>query len=129
MAETAKYWGILFMAVAAFLVPASLIFLSYIFSKIRVRPNIPDSEEIVSRGSAYESGMVPVGTARVQFNFRFYLFALLFLIFDVEVLFIFPWAARFLNLGFETYLAMLPFLLLVLIGFLYEWKKEALEWK
>ena len=102
MAETAKYWGILFMAVAAFVVPASLIFLSYIFSKIRVRPNIPDSEEIVSRGAAYESGMVPVGTARVQFNFRFYLFALLFLIFGVEVLFIFPWAARFLNLGFET---------------------------
>ena len=74
MAETAKYWGILFMALAAFLVPASLIFLSYIFSKIRVRPNIPDSEEIVSRGAAYESGMVPVGTARVQFNFRFYLY-------------------------------------------------------
>lgn len=128
MAETAKYWGILAMAVAAFLVPASLILLSYIFSKIRISPK-PDSEENVSRGVAYESGMTPVGTARFKFNFRFYLFALLFLIFDVEVLFIFPWAARFLNLGFETYMAMLPFLLLVLVGFLYEWKKEALEWK
>jgi NADH-quinone oxidoreductase subunit A len=128
MAETAKYWGVLFMALAAFLVPTSLIFLSHIFSKIRIRPK-PDSEKNVSRGAPYESGMTPVGTARVKFNFRFYLFALLFLIFDVEVLFIFPWAARFLHLGFEAYVAMLPFLMLVLIGFLYEWKKEALEWK
>jgi NADH-quinone oxidoreductase subunit A len=77
---------------------------------------------------SYESGMVPIGTGNVQFNFRFYLFAILFVIFDVEVVLLLPWAARFLLLGPVAFYAMLLFIGLVLVGFLYEWRKRALEW-
>jgi NADH-quinone oxidoreductase subunit A len=72
--------------------------------------------------------MVPIGTGNVQFNFRFYLFAILFVIFDVEVVFLLPWAARFLLLGPVAFYAMVLFIGLVLVGFLYEWRKRALEW-
>jgi NADH:ubiquinone oxidoreductase subunit 3 (subunit A) len=117
MDETSKYGAVLFMGIASLSVPSVLIMVSYFFTKLNIRPNIPMSPEVIS------------GDARVKFNFRFYLFALLFLIFDVEILFLLPWAARFLRLGINSYIAMLPFLLLILVGFIYEWRKDALEWK
>ena len=129
MDETSKYGAVLFMGIASLSVPSVLIIVSYFFTKLNIRPNIPMSPEVISRNLPYESGMLPSGDARVKFNFRFYLFALLFLIFDVEILFLLPWAARFLRLGINSYIAMLPFLLLILVGFIYEWRKDALEWK
>ena len=68
------------------------------------------------------------GTAWVQFNFRYYLFALLFLVFDVEVLFLFPWAAAFDTLGVGGFVAAMIFIGILVIGFAYDWKKGALEW-
>ncbi len=129
MVESGKYWIIAAMAVAAVLVPLSLMIFSGMLQRIRIRPSTPPDQEPRFMRMTYESGMVPTGSANVQFNFRFYLFALLFVIFDVEVIFLLPWAARFLSLGWVAFIGMAIFLILVLIGFLYEWKKEALEWQ
>lgn len=129
MVESGKYWAVAAMGFAAVLVPLTLIVGSYMLSFTRVRPRTRPEDEPPAQRIPYESGMLPIGGAQVQFNFRFYLFALLFLIFDVEVVFLFPWAARFLSLGPVAFVAMAVFLILVLIGFLYEWRKEALEWK
>ncbi len=77
---------------------------------------------------AYECGEVPVGEASRQFNIRFYLFALIFVIFDVEVLFLVPWALVFRDLGWFAYAEMIVFILVLMIGWLYAWKRGALEW-
>ena len=129
MVETGKYWIIAGMGVAAVLVPLSLMVFSALLSRVRVRPVTRPEDETKFQRMTYESGMVPTGEANVQFNFKFYLFALLFVIFDVEVIFLLPWAARFLALGWVAFAGMALFLILVLVGFLYEWKKEALEWQ
>ncbi len=129
MVETGKYWTIAAMGVAAVLVPLSLMVFSALLSRVRVRPVTRPEDEPKFQRMTYESGMVPTGGANVQFNFKFYLFALLFVIFDVEVIFLLPWAARFLALGWVAFAGMALFLILVLVGFLYEWKKEALEWQ
>ncbi|MYD35909.1 MAG: NADH-quinone oxidoreductase subunit A [Dehalococcoidia bacterium] len=129
MVESGKYWIIAAMGVAAVLVPLSLMIFSGMLQRIRIRPSTPADQEPRFMRMTYESGMVPTGEANVQFNFRFYLFALLFVIFDVEVIFLLPWAARFLSLGWVAFIGMAIFLILVLVGFLYEWKKEALEWQ
>jgi NAD(P)H-quinone oxidoreductase subunit 3 len=127
--ETEKYWIVAAMGLFAVMVPTSLIVASYLLSKARVRPQTPPDQTPTTMRATYESGMAPFGGAQVQFNFRFYLFALLFVIFDVEVVFLLPWAARFLGLGLVAFVGMAVFIALVLIGFLYEWRKEALEWK
>jgi len=77
----------------------------------------------------YESGMEPVGTARERFSIQFYLVAMLFLLFDVEVIFLFPWAVVYRDLGLFGFVEMLVFIAVILAGFLYVWKKGALEWE
>ena len=79
--------------------------------------------------SPYECGEVAKGTSRVQFNVRYYLFALIFVIFDVEVLFVVPWAVVFKQLGMIAYLEMLTFIFILALGLGYAWKKGALEWQ
>ena len=76
----------------------------------------------------YESGMDPIGNARQRFDVRFYLVAILFIIFDLEVSFLFPWAVAFGKLGAYGFWSMMVFLAVLTIGFIYEWKKGALEW-
>ena len=85
----------------------------------------PDSE----KNSAYECGFEPFESARLKFDIRFYLVAILFVIFDLEVAFLFPWAVGFQHIGTLGFLSMMLFLLILTIGFLYEWKKGALEWE
>tara|TARA_Y100001968_G_C18987720_1_gene539941 strand:+ start:129 stop:518 length:390 start_codon:yes stop_codon:yes gene_type:complete len=84
----------------------------------------PDSEKT----SAYECGFNAFDDARMKFDVRFYLVAILFIIFDLEVAFLFPWAAGFQHLGILGFWSMLVFLIILTIGFVYEWKKGALEW-
>jgi NADH-quinone oxidoreductase subunit A len=84
----------------------------------------PDSE----KNSAYECGFEPFDDARSKFDIRFYLVAILFLIFDLEVAFLFPWAVGFQHIGSLGFWSMILFLLILTIGFIYEWKKGALEW-
>jgi NADH-quinone oxidoreductase subunit A len=77
----------------------------------------------------YESGMRPVGTARERFSIQFYLVAMLFLLFDIEVVFLIPWAVVYRDLGFFGSVEMLVFIAVVVAGFVYVWKKGALEWE
>ena len=84
----------------------------------------PDSEKL----SAYECGFEAFDDARMKFDVRFYLVAILFIIFDLEVAFLFPWAVAFGDLGWFGFWSMSVFLGVLTIGFIYEWKKGALEW-
>ena len=84
----------------------------------------PDPEKV----SAYECGFDAFGDARMKFDVRFYLVSLLFIIFDLEVAFLFPWAVAFKEIGAFGFWAMMVFLGVLTIGFIYEWRKGALEW-
>ena len=77
---------------------------------------------------SYECGEVPEGSAWVQFNVRFYIIALIFIIFDVEVIFMFPWAVVFQDLGLLAFVEMMMFLMILLVGFAYVWVKSDLDW-
>lgn len=94
-----------------------------------LRPHRPTKEKMIS----YESGVDPVGDSWVQFNVRYYLFALLFVIFDVEAVFLYPWATVYdalrAELGLFALYEMLVFLFFLVIGLIYAWRKEVLEWK
>lgn len=90
-----------------------------------IRPYAPNAV----KESPYECGETVKGTSRIQFNARYYLFALLFVIFDVEVLFIVPWAVVFRQMGMVAYVEMLTFVAILVLGWAYAWKKGALEWQ
>ncbi len=102
----------LFIGVALLAAPFALAFKS------------PDPEKL----SAYECGFNAFDDARMKFDVRFYLVAILFIIFDLEVAFLFPWAVAFGDLGWAGFWSMMVFLGVLTIGFVYEWKKGALEW-
>ncbi len=85
----------------------------------------PDSEKL----SPYECGFAAFEDARMKFDVRYYLVAILFIIFDLEIAFFFPWAVVLDKIGMVGYLAMMVFLGILTIGFIYEWKKGALEWE
>ena len=76
----------------------------------------------------YESGMDPVGSARMQFDVKFYLIAILFLVFDVELLFLYPWAVMFDKLAWFGFIEMMVFLAILIIGYAYVWRRGALQW-
>ena len=89
-----------------------------------VRPNRPNKEKL----STYECGEEPIGSAWVKFNLRFYIIALIFLIFEVEVVFLFPWALVFKSLGWFAFIEMIVFVVILLVGLAYVWVKGDLEW-
>ena len=89
----------------------------------------PKVAEDAVKNSPYECGEIVKGTSWVQFNVRYYLFALIFVIFDVEVLFIVPWAVVFRQMGPMAYIEMVIFILILALGLIYAWKKGALEWE
>ena len=84
----------------------------------------PDSEKL----SAYECGFEAFEDSRMKFDIRYYLVAILFIIFDLEIAFLFPWAVVIHEIGFTGLIAMAIFLIILIVGFVYEWKKGALEW-
>lgn len=90
-----------------------------------VAPKKPDAEKL----SPYECGFEAFDTARKRFDVRFYLVAILFIIFDLEVAFLFPWAVAFGKIGLFGFTTMMIFLTVLTVGFIYEWKKGALEWE
>lgn len=77
----------------------------------------------------YECGMLPIGRSRTQVHFRYYLFAILFLIFDIEAVFLFPWAVSFVKIGESAFYEMLVFIAILGFGLLYAWKKGVLRWR
>ncbi len=95
------------------------IVLNYLFS-----PKNPDPEKL----SAYECGFEAFSDSRMKFDVRFYLVAILFIIFDLEIAFLFPWAISLGNIGSLGFWSMIIFLAILAVGFIYEWKKGALDW-
>jgi NADH-quinone oxidoreductase subunit A len=90
-----------------------------------VSPNRPDPEKL----SPYECGFEAFEDAWMKFDVRYYLVAILFILFDLEIAFLFPWAVVLNDIGFFGFAAMMVFLLILVIGFIYEWKRGALEWE
>jgi NADH-quinone oxidoreductase subunit A len=88
-------------------------------------PNRPDAEKL----SPYECGFEAFEDARMKFDVRYYLVAILFILFDLEIAFLFPWAAVINEIGFAGFLSMMVFLAILTVGFVYEWMKGALEWE
>lgn len=108
-----------FFGIAA-IISAITIVLSFLIAKQN-----PDSEKL----SAYECGFEAFSDARARFDVRFYLVAILFIIFDLEVAFLFPWAVALGDIGPFGFWSMMIFLTVLTIGFIYEWKKGALDWE
>ena len=96
------------------------IALNFLFS-----PNNPDPEKL----SAYECGFEPFSDSRMEFDVRFYLVAILFIIFDLEIAFLFPWAISLGQIGIFGFVSMMIFLAILTVGFIYEWKMGALDWE
>lgn len=113
------YLGILFLGVVGILNAVLLLGLSHLVGSRR---------PTVAKASPYESGMVPLGTTRERFSVNFYIVAMLFIVLDVETLFLIPWAVVFRELGLFGFLEMLVFIAVLLVGLVYAWKKGALEW-
>ena len=113
------YLSIIIFLFIALGLSVGFIVLNFLFS-----PKNPDPEKL----SAYECGFEAFGDSRMEFDVRFYLVAILFIIFDLEIAFLFPWAISLGNLGLLGFWAMMVFLLILTIGFIYEWKKGALDW-
>ena len=114
------YLSIIFFLVIALGLSLSFIVLNFIFS-----PKKPDPEKL----SAYECGFEAFDDSRMEFDVRFYLVAILFIIFDLEIAFLFPWAVSLGNIGLLGFLSMMIFLFILTVGFVYEWKKGALDWE
>ncbi len=87
-------------------------------------PRRPNAEKYTT----YESGMEPVRTARERFSVKYYLVAVLFILFDIEIVFLYPWAVSFRQLGIQGFVVMFVFIFVLLVGFYYVWRKGALEW-
>lgn len=98
-------------------------FLIYFISTLRA-PNNPDVEKL----SPYECGFNAFSNARIRFNIKFYLLSILFIIFDLESIFVFPWSLVLLKIGVFAFWSMMFFLLVLVVGFIYEWAKGALDW-
>jgi NADH-quinone oxidoreductase subunit A len=116
---TETYFPVLLQALVAMLLAAGLITVSYLLGK-RVKNKVKDMP--------YESGIVPTGDARQRFSVKFYLVAMLFILFDIEAIFLYPWAVVYRELLMAGFIEMLIFVVLILSGFFYIWKKGALDW-
>lgn len=113
------YFPLLLQIGIAFALAAGLVGTSAILGN-RLKNKVKDMP--------YECGITPTGDARQSFSVKFYLVAMLFILFDIEAIFLFPWAVVFRELGFLAFFSMLVFVLLILTGFFYIWKKGALDW-
>ena len=123
MVDLSQYLPILIFLVIALGLSAAFVFLPMGVARLTGAHN-PDAEKL----SEYECGFPAFEDPRSQFDVRFYLVAILFIIFDLEVAFLFPWAITFKHVGLFGFTSMMVFLAVLTIGFVYEWKKGALEW-
>ena len=114
-----------YLPIILFLVIALILSSGFILINFLLSPNNPDPEKL----SAYECGFEPFNDSRMEFDVRFYLVAILFIIFDLEIAFLFPWAISLGTIGVFGFVSMMIFLFILTIGFIYEWKKGALDWE
>jgi NADH-quinone oxidoreductase subunit A len=113
-----------YLSIIIFLFIALGLSMGFILINYLASPNNPDPEKL----SAYECGFEAFDDSRMEFDVRFYLVAILFIIFDLEIAFLFPWAITLGNIGEVGFWSMMIFLSVLTIGFIYEWKKGALDW-
>ena len=114
-----------YLSIIIFLFISVLLSIGFIIINYIASPSNPDPEKL----SAYECGFEAFDNARIEFDVRFYLVAILFIIFDLEIAFLFPWAISLGNIGLLGFYSMMTFLFILTVGFIYEWKKGALEWE
>mgnify|MGYP006155531229 FL=1 len=114
-----------YFSIILFLFIAIALSFGFILANFLAAPSNPDPEKL----SAYECGFEAFDDSRMEFDVRFYLVAILFIIFDLEIAFLFPWAISLGNIGALGFWSMMIFLSVLTIGFIYEWKKGALEWE
>ncbi len=119
-----NYFQILLFIIVGIAVGAAPMLLGGVLSRL-LGVHRPDSEKL----SPYECGFEAFEDARMKFDVRYYLVAILFILFDLEIAFLFPWAVVLREIGLFGLVAMLIFLVILVVGFIYEWKKGALEWE
>ena len=117
------YVGLFLIVVLVFAVGTLL--LPFFLSFIRIVPKKPNP----IKSSTYECGMETIGKSWVQFNFRYYFYALIFLVLDILVVFLYPWAVDLRQLGSSGFIGMFIFIFIIVVGYIYAWKKKVLEWK
>jgi len=115
--------GLFFIVVIVFSV--TMVVIPVILRLLRIVPNRPNP----IKNSIFECGVETIGKTWVQFNFRYYFYALVFLALDILIVFLYPWAVQLRELGFNSLIAVLILVGIVLVGYIYAWKKKALEWK
>ena len=114
-----------YFSIILFLIIALGLSSAFIVINFMLSPKNPDPEKL----SAYECGFEPFNDSRMEFDVRFYLVAILFIIFDLEIAFLFPWAISLGKIGLLGFISMMIFLSILTVGFIYEWKKGALDWE
>ena len=114
-----------YFSIILFLLIAIALSFGFIIANYLAAPSNPDPEKL----SAYECGFEAFDDSRMEFDVRFYLVAILFIIFDLEIAFLFPWAISLGSIGALGFWSMMIFLSILTVGFVYEWKKGALEWE
>jgi len=114
-----------YLPIVIFLGIAAALGVAFILAAAVLAPKAPDAEKL----SSYECGFNAFDDARMKFDVRYYLVSILFIIFDLEVAFLFPWAVSFQHIGQFGFWSMMVFLAVLTIGFAYEWKEGALEWE
>ena len=107
-----------------FLLVCSLVPAVALIGSALLRPKAQKTQRITT----YESGMEPIGGAWIQFNIRYYMFALVFVVFDVETVFLYPWAVAFSKLGLLAFIEALIFITILVVALVYAWRKGALQW-
>ena len=114
-----------YLPILIFIGIAAVVSLALMVVPMVIAPSKPDAEKL----SAYECGFNAFSDARMKFDVRFYLVSILFIIFDLEVSFLFPWAITLKDTGAYAFWSMMVFLAVLTVGFIYEWRKGALEWE
>ncbi|MBI2165659.1 MAG: NADH-quinone oxidoreductase subunit A [Chloroflexi bacterium] len=120
-----QYGLVLIFSIVALVVPAGMLLLSWAAQYIGARPSKPS----MVKSQIYECGMETIGGRWARFNIRYYLFAILFLVFDVEAVFLYPWAIHFRQLGLFALVEMAVFIAILTLGWVYAWRKRALDWR
>jgi NADH-quinone oxidoreductase subunit A len=115
--------GLFFVVVLLF--SLSMVIIPIVLRLLKIVPSHPNP----IKNSVFECGMETIGKTWVQFNFRYYFYALIFLALDILVVFLYPWAVQLRELGLSSLIVILILVFIVLIGYIYAWKKKVLEWK
>jgi NADH:ubiquinone oxidoreductase subunit 3 (subunit A) len=113
------------LLVFALIFPSLPLTISFLFRRLNIRPEVPDPV----KSDTYECGVETEGDSWVQFNFRYYLVALIFVVFDVEVIFLYSWAVAFPDQLIVGFVEALTFIGILVVGYMYAWRKKALEWR